>query len=333
MMRWLRSLAVYAGVAAGLTRAAVPEALSEAFISGMTLSVKFGDTSVQDDSTAVVGSITSSPVFTLNSPDVSIPDNTRYTIILMDITNSRNPTTEAVLHYAASNLRAPQPNGGDLIFGTVNFEYVPPTANADNSDYLFLVYAQVEGDIELNLQSVPEPGDDRLFSVNIFRQDNVFQLADTGAGFTVRQAAASNTSITSSTFSTTSFTFPNTTTTFSSSIPSSTPEETITIPSNTTTTSSSTESSTESTTSSESTPPPRPQEPSTSYLTLSVSGSTRTVIYTAPNDPGSTLVPSYTATTADPSLITNEPSAASQTIVSKTFLTLMGLYITLFIFI
>ncbi|RVD85441.1 uncharacterized protein DFL_003762 [Arthrobotrys flagrans] len=330
-MRWLRSLAVYAGVAAGLTQAAVPEALSEAFVSGMTLSVKFGDTGIQDDSTASVGSITSSPVFTLNSPNIIIPDNTRYTIILMDITDSRNPTTEAVLHYAASNLRAPQSDGGDLIFGTVNFEYIPPAANTDNADYLFLVYAQLDGEIELNLQSVPEPGEDRLFSVNIFRQDNLFQLADTGVGFTVRPASVSNTSTTSSSFSTTSFTFPNTTTTFSSSIPSSTPDETSTIPSNSTTTSSSSESSSESSTSSESTPPPQPQEPSTSYLTLSVSGSTRTVIYTAPNDPGSTLAPSQ-ATTADPSLITNEPSAASQTIVSRAAI-ILGLYIALFAFI
>ncbi|KAK6501319.1 hypothetical protein TWF481_009160 [Arthrobotrys musiformis] len=328
-MRWLKSLAVCVGAAAGLTRAAVPEALSEAFVSGMTLSVKFGDTNVQDDSTTSTRSITSSPIFTLNSPNVKIPDNTRYTIILMDITNSRNPTTEAVLHYAASNLRAPRPDGGDLIFGTVNFEYIPPATITENADYLFLVYAQLDGDIELNLQSVPEPGDDRLFSVNIFRQDNLFQLADTGTGFTVLPAVASNTSTTSSSLSTTSFTFPNTTTTFSSSIPSSTPEETSTIPSNTTTTSSSSESSTTS----EFTPPPQPQEPSTSYLTLSVSGSTRTVVYTAPNDPGSTLGPSQTTTTADPSLITNEPSAAPKTVVSGVAMTLLGLYIALFIFI
>ncbi|KAF3192569.1 hypothetical protein TWF788_000179 [Orbilia oligospora] len=331
-MRWLRSLAVYAGVAAGLTRAAVPEALSEAFVPGMTLSVKFGDTSIQDDSTASAGSITSSPVFTLNSPSVDIPDNTRYTIILMDITNSRNPTTEAVLHYAASNLRAPKPDGGDLIFGTVNFQYIAPAANTDNADYLFLVYAQLDGEIELNLQSIPEPGDDRLFSVNIFRQDNLFQLADTGIGFTIRPAPPSNISTTSSEFSTTTFTYPNTTTTFSSSIPSTTPEETSTIPSNTTTTSSSSsESSSESSITSETTPPPKPVEPSTSYLTLSVGGSTRTVIYTAPDDTGSTLGPSQT--TADPSLITNEPSAASQIAVSKAAITIIGLYIALFIFI
>ena len=54
-MRWLKSLAVYAGVAAILTQAAVPEALSEAFVSGMTLSVKFGDTGIQDDSVASAG--------------------------------------------------------------------------------------------------------------------------------------------------------------------------------------------------------------------------------------------------------------------------------------
>ncbi|KAK6532454.1 hypothetical protein TWF281_006642 [Arthrobotrys megalospora] len=325
-MRWLRSLAVCAGVAVGLTRAAVPEALSEAFVRGMTLSVKFGDTSIQDDSTTSAGSITSSPVFTLSSPDVPIPDNTRYTIILLDITDSRNPTTEAVLHYAASNLRAPSPDGGELIFGTVNFEYIAPAADTNNANFLFMVYAQLDGDIELNLQSVPEPGDDRLFSVNIFRQDNLFQLADTGTGFTIRQAAASNTSTTSSSFTTTSFTFPNTTTTFSSSIPSSTPEETSTFPSNSTTTSSSSSSS------SEPTPPPPPQEQSTSYLTLSISGSTRTIVYTAPNDPGSTLGPPQT-TTADPSLITNEPSAASRETVSRMAITLLGLYIALFAFI
>ncbi|KAK6518247.1 hypothetical protein TWF506_005407 [Arthrobotrys conoides] len=333
-MRWLRSLAVYAGVAAGLTQAAVPEALSEAFVSGMTLSIKFGDTGIQDDSTASAGSITSSPVFTLNSPNVEIPDNTRYTIILMDITNSRNPTTEAVLHYAASNLRAPQPNGGELVFGTVNFQYIAPSANTDNADYLFLVYAQLDGDIELNLQSIPEPGDDRLFSVNIFRQDNLFQLADTGVGFTVRPAPPSNTSTTSSDSFTTTFTYPNTTTTFSSSIPSTTPDETSTMPSNTTitTSSSSSESSSESSITSISTPPPKPQEPSTSYLTLSVSGSTRTVIYTAPDDTGSTLGPPQT-TSANPSLITNEPSAASQKAVSKAAITFIGLYIAIFIFI
>ncbi|KAK6358050.1 hypothetical protein TWF730_007404 [Orbilia blumenaviensis] len=328
-MRWLRSLALCAGIV-GLTRAAIPESLSEAFVPGMTLSVRFGNTRIQDDDTTSAGLITSAPVFTLNSPDSKIPDNTRYTIILMDITGSRDPTTEAVLHYAASNLRAPTADGGDLIFGTVNFEYTPPAATTNDADFLFLVYAQLNGDIELNLQSVPEPGDDRLFSVNILRQDNLFQLADTGVGFTVRPAGASNASTTSSVSSTTSFTFPNTTTTFTSStIPSSTPEETSTTPSNSTTTSSSFSTSTTS----EFTPPPPPQEPSTSYLTLSVSGSTRTVIYTAPNDPGSTLGPQPTSTTANPSIITGEPSAASQNSFSRSVFTLLGLYIALFAFI
>ncbi|KAF3923568.1 hypothetical protein ABW20_dc0108410 [Dactylellina cionopaga] len=322
-MRWLRSLVVLAGAAASLTQAAVPEALAEAFVPGMTLTVKFGDTAIQDDSTTSAGSIPSSPVFTLNSPDTPIPDNTRYTIVLMDITNSRNPTTEAVLHYAASNLKAPSSKGGELEFGTVNFQYVAPSGDAGDANYIFMVYAQLDGDIELNLESVPAAGDDRKFSVSVFRQDNGFQLADTGTGFTVSNAQ-SNTSTTSSAsssseppssttsvFSTTSFTFSNTTTTTSSFITTTSSQETTSTPINSTTTSSST---------SENAPPPPPL---TSYLTLSVSGSTKTVVYTAPNDPGSTLAPKST-TSANPSLITNEPSSGSRNSISRSAIALLG---------
>ncbi|EPS43586.1 hypothetical protein H072_2393 [Dactylellina haptotyla CBS 200.50] len=276
----------------------------------MTLSVKFGDTLVTDDSTVSAGSIPSSPVFTLNSPNVPIPDNTRYTIVLMDITTSRNPTTEAVLHYAASNLQAPSKDGGELKFGAMNFEYVPPAAGTKAS-YIFLVYSQLDGDIELNLQSVPAASDTRQFSVSVFRQDNGFQLADTGIGFTVDNSAGgeSTSSTSAPPLTTPPFSFPNTTTTASSS---STPESTTSLPVNTTTTFSTSE-----------TPAP-PAPPSTSYLTLSVSGSTRTVIYTAPNDPGSTLGPVSTTTSANPSLITNEPSTGSQNIVSRSAMALLA---------
>ncbi|KAK6543523.1 hypothetical protein TWF694_000269 [Orbilia ellipsospora] len=310
-MRWFRSFPVFAAAAASLAQALVPEALSEAFVSGMTLSVKFGDTTVQDDSTVSAGSIPTSPVFTINSPKVPIPNNTLYTIVLLDITNSRNPTTEAVLHYAASNLQAPSGSGGDLKFGAMNFQYVAPDANSGTANYIFLAYSQT-GDIELNLQSVPQAGDDKKFSINIFRQDNGFQLADTGLGFTVQNAAASSSSSSSSSppsSSQTSFTFPNSTTT--TSPPSSTTEQSTTsIPSNFTT--------------STTTPPPPPQQ-STSYLTLSVSGSTRTVVYTAPNDPGSTIGTSPT-TSANPSVITNEPNSASHNAISRSAIALLALF-------
>ncbi|KAF3906939.1 hypothetical protein AA313_de0207480 [Arthrobotrys entomopaga] len=307
-MRWFRLFPVSAAAAASLAHALVPEALSEAFVSGMTLSVKFGDTTVDDDSTVSAGSIPSSPVFTINSPNVPIPDNTLYTIVLLDITNSRNPTTEAVLHYAASNLQAPSGSGGELKFGAMNFQYVAPDASSDTANYIFLAYSQ-SGDIELNLQSVPQAGDDKKFSINIFRQDNGFQLADTGLGFTVQNAAASSSSSPPSS-SQTSFTFPNSTTT--TSPPSSTTEQTTTPPPSNFTTSTTT-------------PPPPPPEQSTSYLTLSISGSTRTVVYTAPNDPGSTIGSSPT-TSANPSVITNEPSSASQKTISRSAIALLALF-------
>ncbi|KAK6341523.1 hypothetical protein TWF696_008595 [Orbilia brochopaga] len=296
-MRWLTSLAVWA-VAAGLARAAVPEALSEAFVDGETLTAKFGGTTVRDGSTISAESVSSSPLLALNSPKSRIPANTLYTVILVDITNSRDPSTESTLHYAASNLRVTSSSGSDLVSGTVDFPYAPPASSFNNANYVFLVYSQsnkIEG-----LQGLPNGS--TTFSINTFRQSNQLQLADTGLGYTVSERASYK-------IITQRFTFPNTTTTSASSVPP--------------------------TTSNSPSPTQPPPEPITSYFTLPNGGMTRTVIYTQPNEPGSTVAapPPSSSTPANPSVITGNGNAAPQNAPSRSVAALVGLGIVFFAFV
>ncbi|KAJ6263018.1 hypothetical protein Dda_1576 [Drechslerella dactyloides] len=297
-MRWLTSLTVLAGVVVGLAQAAVPEALSEAFVDGQTMSVKFGDTTVENGDTVSVGSLSSSPVFTIKSPRNPIAGNTLYTIVLLDITNSRDPTTHANLHYAASNLRVTASGGSELTSGTIDFPYVPPSPGTNNGNYIFLAYSQQNGDIS-GLQSLPNGSD--TFSINIFRQKNQLQLADTRLGYTVSNAAISPRA----------FTFPNSTTTAQSS--------------------STSETSSSSPSPSPTQPPP---EPITSYFTLPGGGVTKTV-FTQPNAPASssTVAPPASSTTPAPSVITGSNNAVSQSAPSRSIAALLGLGIAFFVFV
>ncbi|KAF3916386.1 hypothetical protein ABW21_db0206578 [Orbilia brochopaga] len=286
-MRWLTSLAVCA-VAAGLAQAAVPEALSEAFIDGETLTAKFGDTILQDGSTTSADSVSSSPVLTLDSPKTRIPANTLYTVILVDISASQDPAKESTLHYAVSNLRVTASSGSPLVAGTVDFPYAPPSIFTANAKYVFLVYAQSKGNIA-GLAGLPNGS--TTFSIDSFQ-------------YTVSNSVHPK-------ILTQRFTFPNTTTTSQSSSVSSTSE-----------------------TPSPTQPPP---EPITSYFTLPNGGMTKTVIYTQPDEPGSTVAappPSSTSSqAANPSVITGNGNAAPQNAPSRRVAALVGLGIAFFAFI
>ncbi|KAF3937822.1 hypothetical protein ABW19_dt0206654 [Dactylella cylindrospora] len=306
-MRWLEYFALSAGIAK-FALAEVPESLSDGFLDGYTLTATFSSgLTVRDGDTASVDPSTGNPSFSLTSSGSTLEDNTLFTVIQLDITGRADPLSSSTFAFAESNLRSPAVNGGDLGSGVIQFSSFPAPQEQTSTDWVYLVFPQ-DGELT-DLEGVPEINDREEFSVSEFQESNGFAPAVAGLGFTAVRDSSDGTPTTQNSFTG----FPNTTTTASSL-------STTSIPSNTTTTASSPE------------PTEPPFEPSTSYLTLSVSGSTRTVIYTRPNDPGSTLTPP-TSTSVDPSLITNDPNAGSQNVASRASIALLGITIFLVAFV